>query len=253
MDEDGKMAVNNLVASAAATAAKTSAVTPPASTTGTTPAGTAQGKTTAPTNPDEVNQTLNTQLRALVTRLGGKAEIIDALIDWLDLNDEVTGSGGAEEAYYKPLGYHCKNGPLDSLDELLLIRGFDNDLVNDRNLRADLTVAPTDGKINVNTAPLEVFQAVLGTQTSLLAQPLSDADIEDLVHYRDEHDLRSISDIMAVKISQGDLGKITPLIKVNSSYFTVNSKYTIGKVVKNVEALLKRDGTTVSIISWRES
>ena len=82
---------------------------------------------------------------------------------------------------------------------------------------------------------------------------MSESDIQNLVQYRDEHDLKDVKDIMsAVKISQSEAGMVTPLVKVNSAYFTVHSKCTIDKVVKNVEALLKRDGTTVTIISWRE-
>ncbi len=257
VDEDGRIPVNNLVASP--TSPLTGAPGTPANTaaTGAPASGTAQGKTTTATTAvvttPTVTKDLDTQLRAIITKLGGKPEIVDALIDWLDPDNIVTGNAGAEEAYYKGLGYHCKNGPLDSLDELLLVRGFDKELVDDRGLRGYLTVAPTDGKINVNTAPLEVLQIVLGTQTGALAQPLTEADIEDLVRYRDEHELKNVADINAVKISQGDLGKITPLIKVTSSYFTVSSKYTLGKVTKNVEAVLKRSGSTVSIISWRES
>ena len=151
------------------------------------------------------------------------------------------------------LGYHCKNGPIDSVDELLLIKGFDRGLVIDSDMKKFVTVAQTDGKINVNTAPLEVLYAVIGTQTSQLAQPLSQGDIQDLVQYRDQHDLTNVNDIGgAVKISTTQLSNISSLLKVNSSYFTVSSRYTIGKVVKNVEALLKKDGPTVTIISWRE-
>jgi general secretion pathway protein K len=245
VDEDGRIPVNNLVASP----------TPPptgAPSSGTAPIKTTTATTAAATTPT-VNKDLNTQLRAIITKLGGKPEIVDALIDWLDPDNIITGSAGAEEAYYRGLGYHCKHGPLDSLDELVVVMGFDKELVDDRGFRDYLTVAPTDGKINVNTAPLEVLQAVLGTQTGALAQPLTEADIEDLDRYRNEHELKSLGDINAVKISSGDLGKITPLLKVNSSYFTVSSAYTLGKVTKNVAAVLKRAGSTVSIISWRES
>jgi hypothetical protein len=56
----------------------------------------------------------------------------------------------------------------------------------------------------------------------------------------------------AVQIYATEVGKVKDLVKVNSAYFTVHSKCTVDKVVKNVEALLKRDGTTVTIISWRE-
>jgi general secretion pathway protein K len=212
-----------------------------------------QKKTDGPTTVDEVDRDMETRLRSLITRLGGNPQIVDALIDWLDADNEITGSEGAENDYYKRLGYQCKNGPLDSLDELLSIKGFDRELVIDRKLMDYLTVAPTDGRINVNTAPLEALQVVLGTKTTSLAQPLSESDIEDLHRYREEHELKTARDIgSAIKISQDQLGKISSLVKVNSSYFTVTSRYTIGKVDKTVEAVLKRDGSTVTTISWRE-
>ena len=201
----------------------------------------------------QVDKDLDARLRSLISQLGGKPEIVDALIDWLDPDNNTTGTEGAEDDYYKQRGYRCKNGPLDSLDELLLVKGFDKELLIDKNLKSYLTIAPTDGKVNLNTAPIQVLYAVLGTKTSSLAQPLSESDIQDLVRYRDEHDLKNVKDMTsAVKISQDQAGAVAPLVKVNSAYFTVNSRYTIGKVVKNVEALLKRDGTTVTTISWRE-
>ena len=49
--------------------------------------------------------------------------IADAIIDWLD-PDEDQREYGAESDYYSNMSpaYQCKNGPMDSLDELLLIR-----------------------------------------------------------------------------------------------------------------------------------
>ncbi len=123
----------------------------------------------------------------------------------------------------------------------------------DKDLKSYLTVAPTDGKVNANTSSLMVLQTVLETRTTGLAQPLPDGDVQDLVRYRDEHDLKTMNDLTAaVKISQTQAATITPLVKVNSTYFNVRSRYTIGRVVKNVEALLKRDSSTVTTISWRE-
>lgn len=51
-------------------------------------------------------------------------EIADAIMDWLDADDE-NRDFGAESNYYRSQSppYEAKNGPLDSLDELLLIRG----------------------------------------------------------------------------------------------------------------------------------
>ncbi len=51
-------------------------------------------------------------------------EIADAIVDWIDKDDEPR-AGGAETSYYQGLSppYRAKNGPLDSIEELLLVRG----------------------------------------------------------------------------------------------------------------------------------
>ena len=51
-------------------------------------------------------------------------DVADAIVDWLDM-DSSPRPYGAEDDYYTALSppYHCKNGPLDSLEELLLVRG----------------------------------------------------------------------------------------------------------------------------------
>ena len=63
-------------------------------------------------------------------------EIADAILDFLDDDDEPR-EFGLESDYYTSLGnpYRCKNGPLDSLDELLLVRGVTPQLLfgNDVN------------------------------------------------------------------------------------------------------------------------
>lgn len=63
-------------------------------------------------------------------------EIADAIVDWVDA-DEDPRVNGAEASYYGalPNPYKPKNGPLNSLDELLLVRGVTPQLLygNDRN------------------------------------------------------------------------------------------------------------------------
>lgn len=55
---------------------------------------------------------------------GMTEEIADAILDWIDDDDEVR-SYGAESSEYESLQppYTARNGPLESLDELLLVRG----------------------------------------------------------------------------------------------------------------------------------
>lgn len=66
-------------------------------------------------------------LTPLLTDLGleNAPELIAALLDWLDEDDE-TRPGGAENEYYTTLepAYYTKNGPLDTVEELLLVKGW---------------------------------------------------------------------------------------------------------------------------------
>lgn len=62
--------------------------------------------------------------------LRGEAVLIarDSLLDWLDV-DRDPRPFGAEDAYYAPRGRAPANGPIVTIDELALIRGFDAALV----------------------------------------------------------------------------------------------------------------------------
>jgi general secretion pathway protein K len=252
VDEDGKIPINRLIKGATPEDGQADKAVGASVDQSSKTSGVKRGEEPAQT--DRVDREMETRLRGLITMLGGNPEIVNALIDWIDSDSDPTGGEGAEDEYYKGHGYRCKNGPIDSLDELLLIKGFDKDLVIERKLKDYLTIAPTDGKINVNTASLEVLKTMLGTKTTGLVQPLNESDVEDLHRYREEHELKTTKDIgLAIKISQDQLGRISSFVKVNSSYFTVTSRYSIGRVVKTVEAMLKRDGPTVTVISWRES
>lgn len=50
-------------------------------------------------------------------------EIADAIMDWIDDDDEVR-EFGAEVDEYTAKGYSPKNGPMDTVEELLLVRGI---------------------------------------------------------------------------------------------------------------------------------
>lgn len=54
------------------------------------------------------------------------SDVVDAIIDWID-PDSDTSTQGAESDYYQPLGYTAKNGPLETVEELMLVKGFRED------------------------------------------------------------------------------------------------------------------------------
>lgn len=117
---------------------------------------------------EQVFEQLAEALRFLFEQRGAIEDPVDALIDWLDRDDD-PGGNGAENDYYASLGtpYSCKNGPMDSLEELLLIPGIDIDeyLGDPENELLPLSDLLTvhghpEGRVNVNTAPVEVLEAI---------------------------------------------------------------------------------------------
>ena len=75
-------------------------------------------------------------------------DVANAILDWISPSDTPR-ADGAKDDYYASLTppYHCKNGPLDSLDELLLVRGVTPQLLfgNDRNRNGVLDADEDDG------------------------------------------------------------------------------------------------------------
>lgn len=91
-------------------------------------------------------------------------ELAYALRDWIDEDDD-DGGNGAEERYYLSLEnpYHCKNGPLDCPEEILLVKGMKPEYYygtdHYKGLR-DYVAVGTGGRINVNTASEAVLRSV---------------------------------------------------------------------------------------------
>ena len=77
------------------------------------------------------------------------AELVDCLIDYRDADSEPQ-ENGAEEEYYSQLAhpYAIRNGNLLSVEELLLVKGFDGTLVygEDANLNGLLDANEDDGE-----------------------------------------------------------------------------------------------------------
>ncbi|MFO0846413.1 MAG: type II secretion system protein GspK [Gemmataceae bacterium] len=75
-------------------------------------------------------------------------EIAAAILDWLD-PDDTPRENGAENESYTSLDppYRCKNGPLDSLEELLLVKGVTPQLLfgNDKNRNGVIDPDEGDG------------------------------------------------------------------------------------------------------------
>lgn len=103
-----------------------------------------------------------------VTDFNQQDELIGAFIDWID-SDDFTYANGAEsdDSYYQERGYEVKNAQVDTIDELLLIKGFTESVVYGGPSEVEDEPAYTgiarwltpwgDGRVNVNSANREVL------------------------------------------------------------------------------------------------
>ncbi len=127
-----------------------------------------------------VNTVGEEQLRALIAAAGitkPDADIIaDSILDWRDA-DDAHRLNGAEDDYYETLNppYKAKNGRIDAIEELLLIRGItpeyfygrpekdqNGSVVYKYGLSRYLTVYSTMPQVNVNYAALPVLLSIPG-------------------------------------------------------------------------------------------
>lgn len=120
------------------------------------------------------------QLHALMEVVGIQEPdsdiIVDSIMDWRDV-DTAHRPNGAEDDYYQslPVPYKAKNNRMDTVEELLLVRGVSREYYYGHAERAPdgtvaykyglsrcFTVYSTSNRINVNYAPLQVLMSVPG-------------------------------------------------------------------------------------------
>ena len=178
-------------------------------------------------------------------------DIVDALKNWIDEDDTITGFG-AEDMYYKGLkeSYPCKSGPLDCVDELLMIKGINRKLYygaeETPGIAEYLTIYTTeDGKININTAPLLILRA--------LSEHISEDEVSDIDEYRrdEEHDLSSHNWCNDKVLSGSSIQIDSNLISTKSNCFKITSTGCLNEMSKKVAGVIKRDDKKIEILSWK--
>jgi len=181
--------------------------------------------------------------RRLLEILNLPEELADALADWIDEDDQPQPRYGAEDRYYLALDspYLTANQPLTDLDELALVRGFDDNVR--ARLRPYVTALPRFTAVNVNTAPPGVLYAViegldLGAARLLVTQ-------RDRAYYRSVEDFRK-------RLPAGAEAAATD-ITVSSDYFMATLRVTVGGAQASGKALLARGAAGWPVVVWRKT
>jgi type II secretory pathway component PulK len=165
------------------------------------------------------------------------ADVAAAIIDWRDADDLVT-PGGAEAEYYLSLQppYQPRNGPLQTVRELLMVRGVSRELLFGHDIHQNGLLAPAgdsagdssfgdlgsdadlgwagnltvDSSIkNVNAAGEDRVNIQTADEGALTAVQGIGADVaRAIVAYRGQNQLQSIADLLDVTAprNQGSSG-----------------------------------------------
>ena len=175
------------------------------------------------------------------------AEIVDSIIDWIDENDEISGRG-AESSYYAslPVAYAAKNGPLDCIEELLMIKGISKEVFAGTGKKPGLIQCVTiygTGAVNINTAPGPVLRALSEHLTAELADKMDEYRLSP------GNDLSSVTWYKNVA-GMGDITIKPELIEmVKSNYFRIYSTGMTEGMEQSVSGVVQR--SPFQVMSWR--
>jgi len=158
--------------------------------------------------------------------------IADSVLDWRD-KDNLHLLNGAEDDYYLSLEtpYECKDGDLDSIEELLLVRGMTPEIFYG-GLKEMITVLQDEtpvrkikktvsrkkkfdfSRININAASPQMLKAL---------PQMTDELVMGMMEFREEKDFTSPSELVPI-IGAETYKAIRPYITLKTSaFFTIRS------------------------------
>jgi general secretion pathway protein K len=175
--------------------------------------------------------------------------IIFSLKDWMDQDGEISGIYGAEDSFYRERGYLCKNKPLDTIEDMLLVRGVTEEIFYGNSKRDGIQKYLTvDGsyQININTAPIPVLMA--------LSQDMSEELAVQMDSYRRDESKETdlTSSLWYKKIWPYGNPLPETYLTTSSHSFSIHLKATLRESVKEVRAVVSRSKSQTDIVYWQE-
>lgn len=208
--------------------------------------------------------------------------IIDPILDWIDADDTSNPEGAETEDYYSLLDppYEAKNGPFDTVRELLLVKGFSEPILTggtfdpltvlgdpsakkSSNVRFnrfsetnDIVIAGIegmlttygDGKINIQSAPYDVLRTLPGVDDILARAIMEERNMVD--ENGDPDPFRSEADLF--NRVDGLESSISSKITVNSNFYRITATGRSQNVEHQVWCIAYADGKELHFLRWVE-
>ncbi len=179
--------------------------------------------------------------------------LLDCLDDWQDEGDlHLLNGAESDDPFYRKRGYECKNAPVDTVDELLLIKGWTPEILygtqpgeeTDRpiaGIARQLTTWGDDNKVNPNSASREVLNSL----------NISDGVIDAILEMRLGPDGKegTADDGM----SEADIASLgQEIFTAAHEYVSVTSVGTVGGVESQISCIFKLGDKEVVPLFWSE-
>jgi general secretion pathway protein K len=219
-----------------------------------------------------INRVSDAALRKIMGTPGLEGEdrdiAVDSILDWRDPDDFVR-VNGAENDYYQSLKepYDCKNGNLDSVEELLLVRGITPELFYGKKVKEKegeeskggpvglkdiFSIYAAGEQIDINSASLPALRIVLGL-------PLEVCRL--IIKAREDRVFDTLQDLLQrVPEIRPFLPQVQNLMlfRAMNPYYTVESrgKSKEGSSVRGIRMVVKvdpREKDGFKIVQWLDS
>lgn len=164
------------------------------------------------------------------------ADVDQAIVDWMDKNQDALPPNGAEDGEYlnRRIPYVAANRPMASTSELIKVNGFS--YKSFQEVSPYLVALPISvNAININTAN--------AMQLSSLSRQISFSQAEDIINNRDSKGYKTVDDFMNLPEIQGK-NVDRNLLDVKSSYFLLRARSVIGNSRAELYSVLYRNKST---------
>lgn len=196
-------------------------------------------------------------------------ELIDCFQDWVDENDLHQLNGAeSDDPFYEDLGYLVKNAPLDTIEELTLIKGFTDEIVYGKPGEIAEQVGPGEGPTglikHLTTWSSGCINPNAASAETLLTLPdIYDWQVEEIIDFlagddgmtgtEDDELFESVDEVINMAGLSEALREYLCISEVSIHRVDVVGLIPGAHPVRSfVTAMLKLDGDSVAVASWRE-
>ena len=183
----------------------------------------------------------------LLLRVGLPEKLSEAVIDWQDADDEISGTMGAENSYYQglPQGYLAANSKFHNVEELKLVRGFEDQKY--LQIVDYVSALPaSDSKVNVNTAPAMLLASL---------DPKLDINAVEQALQKRQANLEYFSNINDLwvtepfkQVNPDVQSQVNALLGVQSNYFKAKIEVLLSERKRQFSSDLVRKDKTVYVV-----